>query len=254
INRADRFGLAQLYQLRGRVGRSHRRAYAYLLIPGEQIMTRDAERRLRALQELDELGGGFKLALHDLEIRGAGNLLGRQQSGHITAVGFELYTQMMEKAVRELRGEAMRPEVEPEIRLGIPAYIPQDYIPDTNQRLLFYKRLASLGDLQELEGLKEEMKDRYGLFSQEVENLFLVMYLRRILKDYLVKQISYQDGMLSLLFHPESPIEVERLLDLVGKDRGRYRFSPEGRLSFAPQNQAWEGMVPEVIHFLQAIR
>ncbi len=253
INRADRFGLAQLYQLRGRVGRSHRRAYAYLLIPGEKIMTRDAERRLRALQELDELGGGFKLALHDLEIRGAGNLLGQQQSGHITAVGFELYTQMMEKAVRELRGEAMRPEVEPEIRLGIPAYIPQDYIPDTNQRLLFYKRLASLSDSQELEGLKEEIKDRYGLFSEEVENLFLVMVLRRVLKDYLVKQISYQEGRLFLLFHPESQAKADRLLDLMGRDKGRYRLSPEGRLSFTPQNQTWGGMIPEVIDLLQAI-
>lgn len=253
INRADKFGLAQLYQLRGRVGRSHRRAYAYLLIPGEKIMTRDAEKRLRALQELDELGGGFKLALHDLEIRGAGNLLGREQSGHIAAVGFELYTQMMEKAVRELKGEAMRPEVEPEIRLGIPAYFPQDYIPDTNQRLLFYKRLASLGDVNELEEIKVELQDRYGFLSEEVENLFLVMYLRRVLKDYLIEQISYHDGRLSLLFHPQSPVKVERLLELIGKDKGRYRLSPEGRLSFSPQDQSWKGMIPEVIHFLQAI-
>ena len=254
INRADKFGLAQLYQLRGRVGRSHRRAYAYLLIPGEKTITRDAERRLRALQELDELGGGFKLALHDLEIRGAGNLLGRQQSGHITAVGFELYTEMMEKAVRELKGEAVRPEVEPEIRLGIPAYFPQDYIPDTNQRLLFYKRLASLNDLEELKGLKEEVQDRFGPYSSEVENLFLVMYLRRILKDYLVQQIAYNEGRLSLLFHPESPVKVERLLELIGKNKGRYRLSPEGRLSFAPQKQDWEGLIPEVIDFLQAIQ
>lgn len=253
INRADRFGLAQLYQLRGRVGRSHRRAYAYLLIPGERIMTRDAERRLRALQELDDLGGGFKLALHDLEIRGAGNLLGREQSGHIAAVGFELYTQMMQKAVRELKGEALKPEVEPEIRLGIPAYFPQDYIPDTNQRLLFYKRLASLDDLAELEGLKEEIKDRYGPFSPEVESLFLVMYLRRVLKDYLVEQISYHEGRLSLLFNPRSPVNVSRLLEALGADKDRYRLSPQGRLSFTPRSQAWEEMIPEVIDFLHAI-
>jgi transcription-repair coupling factor (superfamily II helicase) len=253
VNRADKFGLAQLYQLRGRVGRSYRRAYAYLLIPGEKIMTRDAERRLRALQELDELGGGFRLALHDLEIRGAGNLLGREQSGQVAAVGFELYTQMMEKAVRELKGEAMRPEVEPEIRLGIPAYIPQDYIPDTNQRLLFYKRLASLGDLKELEEIKAELKDRYGLFSLEVENLFLVMHLRRILKDYLVEQVSYHEGRLSILFHPESPVKVERLLDLIGRDKNRYRLSPDKRLSFSPHNQDWDKLIPEVIDFLQAL-
>ena len=191
--------------------------------------------------------------MRDLEIRGAGNLLGREQSGHIAAVGFELYTQMMEKAVRELKGEAMRAEVEPEIRLGIPAYIPQDYIPDTNQRLLFYKRLASLGDLKELEEIKAELEDRYGPFSLEVENLFLVMYLRRVLKDYLVEQISYHDGRLSLLFHSESPVKVERLLDLMGRDKNRYRLSPDRRLSFAPKSQDWDRLVPEVIDFLQLL-
>ncbi len=253
INRADKFGLAQLYQLRGRVGRSYHRAYAYLLIPGEKIITRDAERRLKALQELDELGAGFKLALHDLEIRGAGNLLGKQQSGQITAVGFELYTEMMEKAVKELKGETIRPDVEPEIRLEIPAYFPEDYIPDANQRLLFYKRLASIDDIQELQALKEEIKDRYGPFQLEVENLFFVMRLRRVLKDYLVQQISYNDGRLSLLFHAQSPINVDRLLELVKEDKGRYRLSPDGRLSFSPQSQAWETMIPEVTQLLQTI-
>jgi transcription-repair coupling factor (superfamily II helicase) len=253
INRADKFGLAQLYQLRGRVGRSHRRAYAYLLIPGEKIITRDAERRLKALQELDELGGGFKLALRDLEIRGAGNLLGREQSGHIAEVGFELYAQMMEQAVRELKGEAIQPQVEPEIRLGIPAYIPTDYIPDTNQRLFFYKRLASLDDAQELEAIKEEIRDRYGPFSPVVENLFRVMDLRHMLKDYLVEQISYHEGTLSLLFHPQSPVKVERLLELMGRDKGRLRLSPEGRLSFNPKSQSWEEIIPEAIQLLQTL-
>jgi len=254
INRADKFGLAQLYQLRGRVGRSDRRAYAYLLIPGEKIITRDAESRLRAIQELDELGGGFKLALHDLEIRGAGNLLGKQQSGQITAVGFELYTEMMEKAVRELKGEMLRPEVEPEIRLGIPAYFPEDYIPDTNQRLVFYKRLAGLRDGQELEEIKEELRDRYGPFPTEVENLFSVMVLRRVLKDYLVQQISSHDGRVSLLFHSQSPVKVERLLELMEKEKGRYRLTPEGRLSFSAKHESLEEMIPEVIGFLQAVQ
>src|SRR3989454_7833296 len=137
INRADTFGLAQLYQLRGRVGRSHHRAYAYLLIPGEHLITPDAQKRLRALQELDDLGGGFRLAAHDLEIRGGGNLLGKQQSGHITAVGLELYTTMMEQAVRELRGEPAEGEGEPQIPLGIPAYTPEDHIPHVTQRPRF---------------------------------------------------------------------------------------------------------------------
>jgi transcription-repair coupling factor (superfamily II helicase) len=253
INRADRFGLAQLYQLRGRVGRSHRHAYAYLLIPGEQAITPDAERRLRALQELDGLGGGFKLALHDLEIRGAGNLLGEQQSGQIAAIGFELYTEMMEHAVRELKGEAVAPEVEPEIRLGIPAFFPNDYIPDANQRLFFYKRLASLAKSEELDEIKAELKDRFGPYGQPVENLFLVMELRRVLKIFLVQQISASDGRVYLLFHAESPVKVEKLLDLIKTQKNRFRLSPDGRLSFTPVHQEWEAMVGEVIELLHSI-
>jgi len=253
INRADRFGLAQLYQLRGRVGRSHRHAYAYLLIPGEQAITPDAEKRLRALQEIDGLGGGFKLALHDLEIRGAGNLLGQQQSGNITAVGFELYTEMMENAVRELRGEEVTPDVEPEIRLGISAYFPDDYIPDVNQRLFFYKRLASLRSPLELEEIKEEIWDRFGPYGAAVENLFLVMNLRRVLKEFLVQQISVSDGRVCLLFHPQSPVKIEKLLELINKPKSRFRLAPDGRLSFSPKNQEWEILVSEVEEFLYSI-
>lgn len=253
INRADRFGLAQLYQLRGRVGRSSRRAYAYLLIPGERTITYDAEKRLRALQELDELGGGFRLALHDLEIRGAGNLLGKEQSGHIAAVGLELYTQMMEEAVQELKGQDVALKLEPEIRLGIPAYFPDDFIPNTNQRLLFYKRLASLGSTQELGEIQEEIRDRYGPFPPVVENLFRVMDLRRSLRDGLVEQISYHDGRLSLLFHTQSPIKVDRLLELITKDGGRYRLSPDRRLSFAPNGEGWGEIIQEVTELLQAL-
>ena len=253
INRADQFGLAQLYQLRGRVGRSHRHAYAYLLIPGERAITPDAEKRLRALQEIDGLGGGFKLALHDLEIRGAGNLLGDQQSGQINAVGFELYTEMMENAVKELKGEEVLPEVDPEIRLGIAAYFPDDYIPDANQRLYFYKRLASLRDGAELEELKEEIKDRFGPYGAVVENLFLVMSLRRVLKRYLVQQVSVSGGKVFLLFHPESPVKVDKLLELIRAGKSRYRLSPDGRLSFTPRSQEWAELIDEVTELLRAV-
>ena len=254
INRADQFGLAQLYQLRGRVGRSHRHAYAYLLIPGEKVITPDAERRLRALQELDGLGGGFKLALHDLEIRGAGNLLGEQQSGQITAVGFELYTEMMQKAVSELKGEVVAPEVEPEIRLEIPAYFPESYIPDANQRLLFYKRLASVANALELAELKEEIRDRFGPTTPIVENLFRVMDLRRVLKEFLVQQISVSNGQVFLLFHPESPVKVEKLLELIKKQKNKFRLAPDGRLSFTPQSREWEALFGEVTEMLHLIR
>jgi transcription-repair coupling factor (superfamily II helicase) len=253
INRADQFGLAQLYQLRGRVGRSHRHAYAYLLIPGEKAITPDAERRLRALQEIDGLGGGFKLALHDLEIRGAGNLLGEQQSGQINAIGFELYTEMMEKAVSELKGEEVAPEVDPEIRLGISAYFPDTYIPDVNQRLYFYKRLASLRDTAELEELRAEIIDRFGPYGGPVHNLFLVMNLRRVLKEVLVQQISVSEGKVYLLFHPESPVQVETLLSLIKKPNSRFRLAPDGRLSFTPTHESWDELVAEIIDLLHTI-
>ena len=254
INRADRFGLAQLYQLRGRVGRSHRHAFAYLLIPGEHAITADAERRLRALQELDGLGGGFKLALHDLEIRGAGNLLGDQQSGQITAVGFELYTEMMQAAIQELKGEEILPEIDPEIRLGISAYFPDNYMPDANQRLYFYKRLASLKNAAELDELKAEIEDRFGPYSEVVDSLFLVMNLRRELKEFLVQQISFSDGKIFLLFHPDSPVKVDKLLELIHKQKNRFRLAPDGRLSFMPKQSDRQPLASEVIELLHAIR
>src|SRR5262245_49426950 len=186
VDRADTFGLAQLYQLRGRIGRSHHRAYAYLLIPGEHLITPEAQQRLRVLQELDDLGGGFRLAAHDLELRGAGNLLGKQQSGHIAAVGLELYTNMLEQAVRELRGEAAETEVEPEIQLGIPAYIPDGYIPDVSQRLVIYKRLAGIRGVPDVDAIAEELAERYGPLPSLVDTLLRVMELRRWLKDLRV--------------------------------------------------------------------
>src|SRR5262249_17143087 len=175
INRADQFGLAQLYQLRGRVGRSHQRAYAYLMIPGEHLITKDAQKRLKVLQELDELGGRFRLAAHDLEIRGAGNLLGKQQSGHVAAVGFEMYEQMLADAVRELRGEMIQADIEPEIQLGIPAFIPEGYINDEQQRLVIYRRLASIRSDRELDDLTQEMRERFGPLPPTVDSFVRLM-------------------------------------------------------------------------------
>jgi transcription-repair coupling factor (superfamily II helicase) len=143
VNRADHFGLAQLYQIRGRVGRSRERAYAYLLVPARRPVTKDAQKRLEALQRFTELGAGFHIASHDLEIRGAGNLLGKDQSGQIEAVGFDLYTQLMDEAVRELKGEPPREEIDPDVQLPLPALIPDAYMPDVHQRLYFYKRSST---------------------------------------------------------------------------------------------------------------
>jgi transcription-repair coupling factor (superfamily II helicase) len=232
INRADQFGLAQLYQLRGRVGRSSQRAYAYLLIPGEHLLTKDATRRLEVLQELDDLGSGFRLAAHDLEIRGAGNLLGREQSGQVAAVGFELYAQMLEETVLELRGGKIRVQIEPEIQLGFPAYIPEAYIPDVNQRLVFYKKLANVEDRVDLEELAAEMEDRFGPLPQLVLMFLEVMDLRRVLRDYLVTAVYKKGEKVTLHFHPDSPVKGERLVALVQKDRGRSQLTPDLRFTF----------------------
>jgi len=253
INRADHFGLAQLYQLRGRVGRSHERAYAYLIIPGEHLITREAQKRLRVLQELDDLGGGFRLAAHDLEIRGAGNLLGKQQSGHIAAVGFELYTQMMEDAVRELRGELAHIEVEPEIGLGIPAYIPGTYIPDETQRLGFYRRLAGIRKAAELEEIAAELRERYGPIPPIVDNLLRVMDLRRDLKERMVVRATMRQGMVTLQFHTEAPIDTDDLVALVQRGKKRFRLSADFQLTVIPTNKDWDGLVTELQDVLHQI-
>lgn len=251
INRADYFGLAQLYQLRGRVGRSAMRAYAYLLIPGEQALTRDAQRRLEVLQELDDLGGGFRLAAHDLEIRGAGNLLGREQSGRVAAVGYELYAQMLEETVRELRGGEIEIAIEPEIHIGLPAYLPEAYIPDVNQRLVFYKKLANVKERSGLEDLAYEMEDRFGTLPELVLRFIEVMDLRRVLRHYLVTAVYRKGEKVTLHFHPDSPIKGERLVDFVQSHTSRARVSPDGWVSFSllPEEDVMEA-VKSLLHSL----
>ncbi len=228
INRADQFGLAQLYQLRGRVGRSRQKAYAYLLIPGEHIITRDAKRRIDALRELveSESGGGFKLAMADLEHRGAGNLLGREQHGQIAAVGFELYTEMMEEAIAELRGQPQRPDFEPELRIAVPAYIPEAYVSDENERLVLYRRLARAQREEELGEIRDEMRDRFGPVPTLVENLIAAMNVRRQMKQLMILSAILKGTQLEVRFHPEAPVETARLLKLADRNRATMRLTP----------------------------
>jgi transcription-repair coupling factor (superfamily II helicase) len=253
INRADTFGLAQLYQLRGRVGRSHQRAYAYLLIPGEHLISRDAQKRLRVLQELDDLGSGFRLAASDLEIRGAGNLLGKQQSGQIAAVGLEFYMRMLEDVVLELRGQARRMEVEPEVQLGLSAFIPEDYVSDVSQRLVLYKRLASVRRSTEIAELAAEMQDRYGPVPPTVDTLLRIMDFRRYLKDVLVSRVRRRGNQLLFDFHPETPVAAERLQGVVHKRRDRCRMIGEYQLSFSPAAQDVDGMIEEASELLRQL-
>jgi transcription-repair coupling factor (superfamily II helicase) len=230
LNQADRFGLAQMYQLRGRVGRSRERAYAYLVVPGEGLLTSEAQKRLKVLMDFSELGAGFKIALHDLRIRGAGHLLGTSQSGHVAAVGYELYIQMLEQAVNELKGNEAVEEWEPEIRLRIPAFIPERYVPDPGQRLSLYKRLASLKTEDELFDLEGEMGDRFGPIPEAVTNLLKVLAIKQNMRLVGIERIEPSGKDLVFSFHPKGAWKPEGLVALVQQDPKRFCFKGEGKL------------------------
>ncbi len=230
INRADCFGLSQLYQLRGRVGRSCHRAYAYLLIPGEGSLTREARERLRVLQDLTELGAGFRVASHDLELRGAGDLLGARQAGQIAAIGFEMYSELLEETIHELKGLEREEKIDPEVRLGLSAFLPEKYLPDPNQRLVFYKQLAAAEAVEELYDLADELRDRYGELPEPATLLIEVMKLRVLMKRLKVELAEYDGRQLLFAFHAGTPVPPEKILKLMD-DSGKYRFSPDYRLS-----------------------
>jgi transcription-repair coupling factor (superfamily II helicase) len=230
VNRADTFGLSQLYQLRGRVGRSKERAYAYLLVPARRSVTRDAQRRLEVLQAFTELGAGFSIASHDLEIRGAGNLLGHDQSGTIAEIGFDLYTQLLEEAVAEMRGEPPRMEIEPEVTLPIPALIPDDYVPDVHQRLVLYKRFSSAGSGDEVSDLRAELVDRFGELPDEVDALSELMLLKQQMRELGLRALESGAGRLVVTLGQDALLDGAKLAGLVQKSKGVYRLTPDLKL------------------------
>jgi transcription-repair coupling factor (superfamily II helicase) len=229
INRADHYGLSQLYQLRGRVGRSNRRAYAYLLIPGETELSPLARRRLAAIREFSDLGAGFRIAALDLELRGAGNLLGGQQSGHMDALGFDLYTQMLERTVAELRGEQVEDETSVTLNLGVDVAIPEDYISDMGQRLRTYKRVSSARDDATLNAIRNETADRYGRIPESVERLFDYARLRRLAEEIGILSIDKTPDGAALKFTEKARISPEKLGNYVATNPGTV-FTPTGVL------------------------
>jgi transcription-repair coupling factor (superfamily II helicase) len=229
INRADAYGLSQLYQLRGRVGRSNRRAYAYLLIPSDQELSPIARKRLAAIREFSDLGAGFRIAALDLELRGAGNLLGGQQSGHIDAIGFDLYTQMLERTVQELRGEEIVEETGVQLNLGIDTRIPDDYMADMSQRLRAYKRIASARSDEELNRISEEVVDRYGRLPMPVENLFGFARVRREAERLGIVSIDRMGESLAIKLGEKARVEPVNLLKLLDENKSA-SFSPSGVL------------------------
>jgi transcription-repair coupling factor (superfamily II helicase) len=242
INRADGYGLSQLYQLRGRVGRSNRRAYAYLLIPGEQELSPIARRRLAAIREFSDLGAGFRIAALDLELRGAGNFLGGEQSGHMDALGFDLYTQMLEQTVAELRGEAVEDETSVSLNLGVDVAIPDDYISDMGQRLRTYKRVSSARDEQTLSSIRTETQDRYGRLPQSVERLFDYASLRRLAEEVGIVSIDKTPDGIAIKFSEKARISPEQLAGFLGRREGA-TFTPSGVLRLNLSDDEMDNMI-----------
>jgi transcription-repair coupling factor (superfamily II helicase) len=249
INRADNYGLSQLYQLRGRVGRSNRRAYAYLLIPSELELTPIARRRLSAIREFSDLGAGFRLAALDLELRGAGNILGGEQSGHLDALGFDLYTKMLERTIAEMRGDEISDEINVSLNLGVDVSIPKEYIVDASQRLRSYKRIASADSEEVLMKIRAEIEDRYGRIPPSVENLFLYGKLRKLAERAGIVSIDTTGKHIAFKFAEGTKIDPERLMELVARDE-ETTFSPSGILRIEAGNENPLNMSANLIELL----
>jgi transcription-repair coupling factor (superfamily II helicase) len=239
INRADRFGLAQLYQLRGRVGRSKTRAYAYLTTAANGHMTETAEKRLRVLSDLDTLGAGFQLASHDLDLRGAGNLLGDEQSGHITEVGFELYQSMLEEAILEAKAGGIAQaskDFSPQITVDAPILIPEEYVPDLDLRMSLYRRINELSDAGEIESFGAEMIDRFGSLPDPTANLLTIMNVKLNARVANIAKIDAGPKGALVTFREDKPPNVEGLLGYVERLKGVAKLRPDMKLSIV---RAW---------------
>lgn len=272
IDRADQFGLAQLYQLRGRVGRSKRQAYAYMLVPHLRSLTGEAHERLKVLQSLDSLGAGFNVAIRDLEIRGAGNLLGKEQSGNVLSVGFDMYCRILQEAVADLKGDEPLLEdiVDPDVRIvGVDAFIPESYVPDIGERLVLYQRLSNIRDDAEAFDLQREIEDRFGPGSEEVDNLFLLMRYRGLLRSYGIVKSEVTPHKTSLTFSPlallrdghkptsNTRVDGLKALNLVQKHPHEYRFGRGNTLSIllkAEKQASLSGLIQQVAHVLREVQ
>jgi transcription-repair coupling factor (superfamily II helicase) len=247
IDRADAMGLAQLYQLRGRVGRSDRRAYAYLMVPESGRMSDDAKRRLEVIQRFVELGSGFSIASHDLEIRGGGNLLGAEQSGHIAAVGFELYTELLEEAIRDIKGKPLTLEEmhrEPEIKTPYQAFLPEAYIPDVNQRLSLYRKLSASRTDEEVDRLEDELRDRFGRPPEPAENLLWIIRIKNVLKSYGIDSLTVGPSRLSLIPGKGTRIDPATVVAKIRQKDDGMQLTPDSKLVLD-----WSGGTPRDLRY-----
>jgi len=243
VHRADMFGLAQLYQLRGRVGRSKLRAYALLTLPAQQKITAQAERRLKILQSLETLGAGFQLASHDLDIRGAGNLLGEEQSGHIKEVGFELYQSMLEEAIINLKAGIVEPVADrwsPQITIGMPVLIPEDYVSDLPVRLSLYRRLADLDNEEDIDSFAAEMRDRFGALPDEVRYLFKVAAIKSYCRRANIEKVDAGPKGAVISFRDNKFAEPERLVTFIRRYGQAAKVRPDMKVVFLQEWQSPE--------------
>ena len=241
MHRADKFGLAQLHQLRGRVGRSHHQAYAYLLVPDPQALSKQAQLRLNAIQAMEELGSGFYLAMHDLEIRGAGEVLGDKQSGEIHEIGFQLYTEMLNRAVKALRSgkepDLLSPlQATTDVNLGVPALLPEDYCPDVHERLSLYKRFAGCNDFSELMGLREELVDRFGDLPDQAKSFYETHRLRLEMTGFGIKKIDASSASIQIQFIPNPPIDPLKIIQLIQSSK-HINLNGQDKLKILPQKE-----------------
>jgi transcription-repair coupling factor (superfamily II helicase) len=258
INRADRFGLAQLHQLRGRVGRSHHQAYAYLLTPPEDALSKNAEKRLEAIQAMEELGSGFYLAMHDLEIRGAGEILGEEQSGEMQEVGFSLYARMLDKAVRSLKaGKAVDLEgavdVSTEVNLHVPALLPETYCSDVHERLTLYKRLADADSREALERLHEELVDRFGELPEPARALLECHQVRLAARPLGVARVDATHEAVQLQFIKNPPLDGSKVIEFIRKKGRHARLAGPEKLRVDAKLPAWQERAAAVKDILRQL-
>jgi transcription-repair coupling factor (superfamily II helicase) len=254
IDSAHMFGLSQLYQLRGRVGRSKARAYCYLMMPRGKKLEKDAQERLKIIQENSALGSGIKIAQYDLELRGSGNILGDDQSGHVNAVGYELYMDLLQEALAEAKGEDIDDiELDPEINLRIAAMIPESYINDIRIRLSYYKALADISSNEELDRIEEELKDQFGDIPEPTLNLMGLMLIRRLCKELGVRDISAGVKSVSLIFTEKTLLKPETAIQLAMRENKKYSLTPDNRLNIRMNNIGWGNVYEELEYLLKQI-
>jgi transcription-repair coupling factor (superfamily II helicase) len=253
VNRADCFGLAQMYQLRGRVGRSDEQAYAYLLIPDESGLTADARKRLKVLMEHSDLGAGFQIAMNDLEIRGGGTILGASQSGHIAAVGYDMFLQLMEDAMNELKGQPVLQPLDPEVNIPLSAFFPESYIPDIDQRMTLYRRLARAEDLHEIADTRSEIVDRFGPPPDEATHLLFKIMLKVLARNAGVSRLDVKDQRLVICFSPAHQTPPAGLVDMIVSDPRRFELTPDHVLKVRLDPAGTVGQLGQARNILQAM-